>query len=179
VTIRARLVLQDVRHAIAMHTDNLGGEEFRISWFAITGLLRAVGHVLANVDSRQSPEMASSIRRGWDELKATRPQPEIFWGFIESERNNFFKVYEHSVNRSFTLTCYDELGAPTNASTSFIVSRSHGMDTRNSGIEMQSVLDHGPFAGRNELDIAKTAVQWWQEYLDRIEVYARGSGDDF
>src|SRR2546428_12407497 len=75
----ARVVLQDAKHAIAAHSPSLHSEEFRISWFAVVGLLRAVGHVLDKVDSQSSEALGQAIRERWLALQATRPDPQIFW----------------------------------------------------------------------------------------------------
>lgn len=78
MTRAARIVLQDARHGIRQHADTLQAEAFRVSWFAIVGLLRAVGHVLDKVDAESSPEMRRAIRQKWSELTASRPEPMIF-----------------------------------------------------------------------------------------------------
>lgn len=169
MTTTARLVLQDVEHAIGMHSSDLSAEEFRISWFSIIGLLRAVGHVLDKVDAPTSPEMRQAVSDHWVQLKATKPEPHIFWGFIDSERNRFLKSYEHSVNRGFDLPVRTSTGALTNATTRIVTSRSHGIDTRGSSVRLTSFLDGGAFAGKDELDVAKQSVNWWRRYLDSID----------
>ncbi|SDZ16427.1 hypothetical protein SAMN05421755_11463 [Nitrosomonas sp. Nm33] len=177
MTNAARLVLQDARYAIRNHTDDLGGESFRVSWFAVTGLLRAVGHVLAKVDSTRSPQMALAIDTKWSELQASKPNPLIFWSFIESERNRFLKSYEHSVYRSLNLAMYDSSGAQVSMVTSIIVSRSHGLDTRGTGTKLTSIIDQGPFKGESERRIAELAINWWEGYLDEVDEYARFRAD--
>lgn len=173
MTQAARMVLQDVMHAIDLHDDDLGGEAFRVSWFSITGLLRAVGHVLDKVDSHRSEALELAINHAWAELQRTKPEPVIFWGFIESERNRFLKNYEHSVNRSVDLKLYDSAGIKQNAVTSIIVSRSQGIDTRGADVDLKSTLDHGPFTGQNERQVARRAVKWWNAQLDDIDAHVR------
>ena len=34
------------------------------------------------------------------------------------------------------------------------------------------VFSKGPFAGRNQVDVAREAVQWWHNYLDLIDALA-------
>lgn len=178
MTRAARLVLQDVRYAIWNHTDKLGGEAFRVSWFSIVGLLRAVGHVLVNVDSQQSPAMAAAIRKKWDELQASKPEPAIFWGFIEAERNYFLKSGEHGVLRGFDLAMYSEDASPVSMKTMIVVSRSSGIDTRGIPTPLRSLLDRGPFKGRHELDVAKEAAAWWTDYLASIDQLASVDAGD-
>ena len=99
MTERARQVLDDARAAVSAHREDLFGPAFRISWFTVVGLLRSVGHVLGKVDSTHSPEMAAAIARSWSRLVESKPEPAIFWGFIDSERNRFLKNYEHGITR--------------------------------------------------------------------------------
>lgn len=67
--------------------------EWRIYWVAGLALLRTVGHVLAKVDAKTSPNHASAISALWKNLQADRRAAAIFWDFIERERNNLLKTY--------------------------------------------------------------------------------------
>ena len=166
MTRAARIVLQDAKHAIARHSDTLQSEAFRVSWFSIVGLLRAVGHVLEKVDSESSPIMKKAIKERWSHLQATRPEPKIFWDFIEAERNRFLKNYEHGVDRSITVPALIEGHTIT-------------VDCGNSrggqfapGSNLLSRISNGPYAGCYERDIAWEAHDWWVSYLDEIDTLA-------
>lgn len=67
--------------------------EWRIHWVAGIALLRAVGHVLAKADAETSSAHAEIIASFWEELRRDRDNAEIFWQFIEKERNNLLKTY--------------------------------------------------------------------------------------
>ncbi len=67
MTQKARVVLQDAKFAIVRHSKTLQSEEFRASWFAIIGLLRAVGHVLDKVDAEASPAVKRAVHEKWRE----------------------------------------------------------------------------------------------------------------
>ncbi|HMQ97321.1 MAG TPA: hypothetical protein PKC42_04455 [Candidatus Nanoperiomorbaceae bacterium] len=166
----ARVVLQDADHAIVRHSDTLQSEAFRVSWFSIVGLLRAVGHVLDKVDAESSPTMKRAIKEQWSRLQATKPEPKIFWGFIDAERNRFLKNYELGIWRSLTVPAATEGHWVT-------------VDCANSrggqfapGSKLQSRISNGPFAGCYEKDIARQAHDWWVSYLDEIDKLAASYG---
>lgn len=168
MTQNARIVLQDANYAIARHNDTLQSEGFRISWFAIVGLLRAIGDVLEKVDKNSSPGMKKAINEKWVELQASRPEPQIFWGFIEYERNRFLKNYEHGISRSITV--------PAVTKGYFLK-----VDCGNSqeglyspGSKLDSKISDGPYAGCSEKDIAWQAYDWWVAYLNEIDKLAAG-----
>lgn len=163
MTRAARMVLQDARHAIERHTETLQAEEFRASWFAVIGLLRAVGHVLDKVDAKSSPMLEQAIRTKWNQLSASRPEPTIFWGFIHAERNRFLKSYEHGIDRSITI--------PTLSGVGFL--KFDGGNARGGrfavGHAFNSVITSGPYAGQNERAVAFAAHLWWAGYLNEVD----------
>lgn len=166
MTEKARIVLQDAKHAILNHSKTLQSESFRVSWFAIVGLLRAVGHVLINVDAKASPVMSRAIDEKWQQLQSSKPEPEIFWGFIRYERNRFLKDYEHSVSRSLTV--------PALVADCHIVV--DGANSRGGeftpGAEFDSFIVDGPYAGCYEKDVAWQAHEWWVSYLGEVDILA-------
>lgn len=166
MTRAARIVLQDAKHALAHHTNQLQSEAFRTSWFTVVGLLRAVGHVLAKVDVEQSTAMRRAIEEKWQALLETRPEPIIFWGFIDSERNRFLKNYEHAVSRKLII--------PTLRPGYVLVSErttARGSEM-NPGTELDSRITSGPFIGQNERSVAWQAHDWWERYLFEVDELA-------
>lgn len=67
--------------------------EWRLNWVAGIALLRTVGHVLAKMDSKTSPQHSMVIDSWWRRIQADRMNSRIFWDFIEKERNNLLKTY--------------------------------------------------------------------------------------
>ena len=174
MTTKARTVLQDVKVAIGLHGDHLSGEAFRVSWFGIVGLLRAIGHVLSKVDADSDPALKKAINQKWLELQQSKPEPTIFWGFIEEERNRFLKNYEHGITRLKVF----KLGS-TQGGLSLDLANSRNGFTQCLSLPQipdeikdrttVSFITDGPFAGRNEKEIAQEACQWWDSYLTDIE----------
>lgn len=171
MTDKARIVLQDCHHAVARHTLDLQGEELRVSWVAILTLLRAVGHVLDKVDGKASPAMAQAVAEWWKAMNASKPEPAIFWQFIEGARNRVVKLYEHGIWRQLVLEGPEHKGKPTTIWVDQANSRG-GKVTSEDG-HVISQLAHGPFAGRVERDVALEACKWWHEVLDGLDTRAR------
>ena len=96
VTIAARRVLNDCEAVLDMLEDEEHEQRWRILWVAAMALVRSVGHVLRNVD-REDPQAQPLIDVAWDRWHAERSANEIFWEFIENERNNILKEYQFSV----------------------------------------------------------------------------------
>ncbi|GBQ09045.1 hypothetical protein [Acetobacter cerevisiae] len=73
-----------------------GGEElkeWRLFWVAGLALLRTVGHVLDKVDAKKTSPHGKVIFERWKQWKNDKEQAEIFWNFIEKERNSLLKTY--------------------------------------------------------------------------------------
>jgi hypothetical protein len=102
VTMRARLVLDDCEAAFA-DLQSASQDNLRRRWVTTMTLLRAVGHVLDKVDGEASPALRAAVDRQYRGLKDTWPEPAIFWGFIEPERNSVLKLYEFAVRGNLTI----------------------------------------------------------------------------
>ena len=171
MTKHARVVLQDCKHAIAKHTDDLQAEDFRISWISIVTLLRAVGHVLKNVDAQQSPAMKQAIDKKWNELEQSKPEPYIFWEFILKGRNQFQKIYEHGIMRKMTIPIKPDLHISVDLANS-----SGKFSSPNA--EMKSYVLRGQFEGISEREVARSAYDWWKKYLDEVDLLAQQYQED-
>jgi hypothetical protein len=171
VTQTARLVLEDVEYALSKHRDTLQANAFRVSWFAVIGLLRTVGHALDKVDGETSVPMRRAIQEKYKLLKSSEPKPAIFWEFIEGMRNELLKEYELGVKR--TLTGYNA----DKSQVMMIVDVGSGRGKYgaedeagfNNRIDFVSRISTGTFAGRSEREVAEEAVIWWKQYLDEID----------
>ena len=95
MTVAARIVLEDCRKAYADLVEGIQGSEWRCKWTTVVTLLRVVLHVLDKVDGGSDPKVRSAVDGAWGELNRTKPLPEIFWRFIEEDRNLILKQYAH------------------------------------------------------------------------------------
>jgi len=93
MTLKAHEVLCDCKRLLDDLNKEPQSDLWRLRWAGLVALLRAVGHVLKEVDAEVSPEAEGVINSAWEELKSRKPEPEILWEFIEGERNNILKTY--------------------------------------------------------------------------------------
>jgi hypothetical protein len=147
MTQAAREVLEDCKIALSSIREGIQGREWRVQWVAAVTLLRIVGHVLDKIDSRRSPAYKQSIDRAWKLLQSTKPNPEIFWGFIDDERNAVLKEYSISAGQGVTID----------------LSGTHGVAT------YHYIINSGPFKGQDQRNVISDAIAWWESYLDLID----------
>jgi hypothetical protein len=145
MTKAAREVLEDCRGAVEEIADGIAGRAWRRRWVAAVVLLRTVGYVLKEVDARISPEYERAIDEAWSSLSVSKPEPAIFWQFIDKERGNIIHQYEVGAGQGVTIHLDHK---PT---------------------EYHYLINTGPFAGRDQRVILKEAIAWWESYLDRID----------
>src|SRR4051794_23138127 len=73
----------------------LRAEPTGIAWqaklSATIALLRSVGHVLYWESKKANKSFETAVQQWWEGLKQRKPKPEIFWQFIECERNLILK----------------------------------------------------------------------------------------
>jgi hypothetical protein len=146
VTRAAREVLEDCRGAVDEIVDGIQGRAWRRRWIAAVVLLRTVGHVLGKVDTKISPSYKQAIDGAWSRLSQSKPDPAIFWAFIDAERNNIIHEYEVGAGQGATV----HLG-------------------QNKPTEHHYLVNTGPFAGRDQREILREAIAWWEAYLDDID----------
>ncbi len=94
--------------------------EWRRNWIAGSALLRCIGHVLAKVDAKISGRHKVVITEKYLSWKSEPDSKEIFFGFIEKERNNILKTY--TIGAGISRDQYGEFlsyGADHNALTLF------------------------------------------------------------
>lgn len=160
MTTAARAVLTDCEAALAEITHGVQGSAWRRRWINAVVLLRAVGHVLENVDAQRSVAYRTAIERAWKALQASKPEPAIFWQFIFEERNSILKEYRLAAGQGVTVR---PGGVVVNLKT--------GEQIASPGLppEFHYVMTDGPFKGTDQRDLLQQAITWWHSYLDQIE----------
>jgi hypothetical protein len=160
MTSHAREVFEDCKIAASELRDGVAGQEWRIRWVTTVALLRAVGHVLRNVDAHTDALLESIVTEEWNKLSATKPEPAIFWQFIEDERNNILKEYRLSAGLDITvrpgtghlnLNTGEQWGEP-------------GLPTL-----YDYRMKSGPYTGIDQREVLRQALSWWDSYLGKIE----------
>ena len=92
--LHARVALADATHALSLLDKASSVEDFRVLWVAELALLRTIGHVLHKVD-RDRTKLRDAIDCAWSRWNSDRAAYQLFWVFIEEERNVILKQYEH------------------------------------------------------------------------------------
>ena len=92
--MKSKKVLDDAWVSCRLMEGALNDEELRVHWVSTICLLRMVGHVLDKVDSKLSESHKSVIEEWWARVNKNKPEPTIFWTFINESRNLVLKEYE-------------------------------------------------------------------------------------
>lgn len=150
MTTAARVVLEDCRGALAELVDGLQGGAWRRRWVTALVLLRSVGYVLNDVDGKRSRQWRQAIDDAW--ASPERKTSNLF-AFIDDERNNIVHEYKISAGHGATV---HELGAPCQ------------------WVEQHYVINSGPFAGRDQRDVVREAIAWWEAHIDAIDKAVAG-----
>jgi hypothetical protein len=145
VTQHARVVLEDCRGALADLKDGVQGSEWRRGYASAVALLRAVGHVLKNVDAKASAEARNAIDAELRALKEHKAEYPIFWQFIEGERNNILKEYRFAAGQDVTVSLG---GDPTTYAYP---------------------MKQGCFVGRDQREVIDEAIMFWEAHLKRVD----------
>ena len=144
-----------------------GQSEWRLRWITIVVLLRVVGHVLNKVDGPSNCRMGLAVEKRWQQISSTKPEPSIFWNFIEDERNSILKEYR------FMPTRYASGSGVTSISTSTADGKVATATSDKPGeIELHVFYD-GPFTGRPLIEVAAEAIAWWKAYLGVVDDLAK------
>jgi hypothetical protein len=160
MTPSARLVLADCRGALSELTDGVQGTVWRRRWIIAVVLLRAVGHVLHKVDGITSAKHTKAIAEWWSKLSLTKPSPEIFWLFIEEERNNILKEYQTNAGQGVTL----QLGG---SQASFQPGEAK-VDPPGQPV-YHYTMNAGYFKDQDQRELIAKAIQWWEQQLDALD----------
>lgn len=169
MTTQAREVLRDCERLLAAIGPDMPGELWRPRWAGLVALLRAVGHVLEKVDAARIVNAKQVVDAAWDELRQSKPEPKIFWQFIEAERNNVPKTYAFGVGVNITVR-------PGTGWLSLATGESGG--SPGGPTTFEAFVRSGPFEGEDPLQLCREAIQFWNGYLDCIDrqIAERGTG---
>jgi len=156
-TLRAWAVLADAERSRSMWESLDDGEtaDGRVLYAATLALLRAVGHVLQNVDGA-NPTSAKAVAAAYSALKTERASNAIYWDFITSERHAVLKEYRFGAEQivGLELAYVDAAGVSRVDRVPFSL----------------YLLDEGPFAGEDARDVAEQAIAFWEHHLADIEL---------
>ena len=157
----ARQVLKDCETALEVLRENPKSPRWRVSWVATVALLRMVGHALQKVDAGSDPKLKRIVEDHWKRISASKPEPNIFWDFIDRERKNVLKEYDVGARLNVTVrpgTVHIDMESGTQSVVS--QSRPNLYDY---------VMGPGPFEGQDQRELVSEAIGFWDDYLGEIE----------
>jgi hypothetical protein len=149
MTTQARWVLSDAREAVEDLVDGIQGSQWRRRWTAVVVLLRTTMYVLKDVDAKGDSRLDRVVTEMWNELKATEPDPPIFWDFIDRDRQLIAHFYEHRAGQSVNVFGKIVGNIPYS--------------------ETSYQMNEGTFAGQDPRNVARQALDWLQWYLDETD----------
>lgn len=165
MTYAARQVLSDVRLALDMLQAEIDPDRWRVHWAGGVALLRAVGHVLLNVDQRANVELAriaGAAHRRWRSADAAHA---VYREFILEERNNILKEYRSKVHPLDNVPVAIRLTL-VNPKTGEVSYLDHVADLDEN---LFRPLVEGYGQGEDARDIFEEAIDWWERELTAIE----------
>lgn len=174
---KAREVLDWCRYGHQKMISNPTGPDWVLTWAGTIALLRAVGHALAHDDAKRDARLMNALGAWWAALEAAKPNPAIFWQFIERNKNLLLKEAELTVRQS--------IRDPSTITVKGDLSGRRGVQQPPSQPEQKSPplgpawiytyqMTSGFFVGRDSRDLVGDAIEWWEKQLANIEAAAEG-----
>ncbi len=145
MTLAARQVLEDCKEAANDIDGKVQGSAWRRRYVVAVVLLRTVGYVLGRI-ACENTKYKAAIKNEWAELNKSKPDPPIFWEFIDKVRNNI--VHEYIIHAEQGATVFIGQNKPT---------------------ENHYTINDGYYKGYDQRDLLKEAIEWWEAYIDRID----------
>ena len=161
--IRAREVLADCEQALADFQAAGLTPYWRTRWTGLVALLRAVGYVLKDIDAKQDDYLKKASDDAWYKLKSSKPDPLIFYGFIDLERHNVVHLYRIGARLNTEIV-------PGSGRLSFYGESQQGLIGSTS---YKSSILSGVFSGRDAIEVCREAIGFWKDYLDKVEAAAQ------
>lgn len=155
--LAARVVLDDCRICLARLEAEDDHAAFRINWVAMCALLRAVGHVLKDVDKPTASDTTkAAINARWNAWHTADPAHAIFRDFIKKERDAVLKEYEFGYGEEVVELVLESV------ETGQIQC-----------VELPSGLyrphSSSPTGDEDSRDVVQRAIDWWDVELSGIE----------
>jgi hypothetical protein len=170
---KAREFLEWCRYGHQRMKDNPTGADWVLVWAGTIALLRAIGHALRSEDARSDPRLNKAQSAWLIRLKAKKPDPHIFWEFIDRDRNKLLKEAELTVRRIFQDSLHDGIGLADSFDGQRLPLPAPRSPPPTSICTYQ--MKSGRFVGQDPRDLVKDAIEWWEKQLDDIEQEAAAS----
>lgn len=167
--VQARQFLDYCRHALTELRKDPTGPEWIVRWAGAIALLRVVGFALQKQDGPTNPALGRAQAAWWNRLKASKPDPAIFWDFIQEDRNVLLHGAEIRAGQSTMLFL---VGV---SRTRLVAGQANPPATPAPPLLKATHSYHmnsGSFARRDPRDLVQEAIEWWEQQITEIEIEA-------
>jgi hypothetical protein len=147
--------------------ENPVGVAWEAQFSGCIALLRSVGHVLNKTDVASSERLASNATKWWASMKTSKPDPRIYWEFIEKERNLVLKESDIRAGQSamVRIVGVQARGAAADEKTEPLTLPAEARPKATYSYQM----NQGHFTGRDPRELIDEAIAWWNEQILIIE----------
>jgi hypothetical protein len=91
------------------------------------------------------------------------------WGFIDKERHSVVHAYDIRIERVWGGDPAEPGHFSIGVHLESLVSKPGRVGRALVPEPVPSKIKYGPFHGRDEQEVAAEAIEWWEQYLDKIE----------
>lgn len=165
MTYAAREVLSDAKLALEMLQIETDPDRWRVHWAGGVALLRAIGHVLLNVDQSANAELAKIADAAHRRWKGADPAHKVYRDFVLEERNNILKEYRSKVHPLAKVPVAIRLTL-LNPETGEISYLDQPVDLDEN---LFRPLVEGYGEGEDARDVFEEAIDWWERELSAID----------
>jgi hypothetical protein len=178
---KAREILEWCRYGLQKMESDPTGFDWVMIWAGTIALLRAIGHALDKEDAKSDHRLKKAQSAWWRGLKDTKPDPLIFWEFIERDRNQLLKEADLTVGQGIHVEMHDIVHSsdvfsahlsgqePAPPEQQSPPPRSTNPSPPPTTATFSYRMNSGRFAGQDPRDLVRDAIEWWGKELDEIE----------
>ena len=160
-TLHAWKVLEDCELAADQLDRAVQSHEWRIPYVACVALLRTVGHVLLNVDTRRDKNYNMVIREFLALTESDKQRFSIYWEFIKKERDTILKEYAFATEGFMDLPTIE---VTDEKNGDFEVTGVFTTDTLLVGADSSQLYE-----GHDVRNLVREAIEFWTRSLNYIE----------
>ena len=141
--LASRSVLVDCQYVYKQFDSYPTGVDWKLKWILSVTLLQTIGEVLLKIDKQKGDiKLAKSIATIWSKRK----DEKIYQLFIRQYRNKILHQYDLHAGQGF----HGKLGDPNHIPYTYPIKK-------------------GAFAGRDQRELIKESIDWWDSVLSEIE----------
>lgn len=167
---KAHQALSWCRHGLNGMLQDPVGDDWVLLWAGTITLLRAVGHALHKEDTQADQALEKAVSSWWRALKDGKPQPAIFWDFIERDRNLLLKEATLTVGQSAFVRV---AGAQVTAFAGRDTAPPSKCTPAGPSVTVTYHMNSGPYQGWEPRVLVDRAIAWWDAELAGIETDAK------